>query len=154
MKKKPLAELLEEDCGLKDFHLILPHPLLPPRFREKSEQRNMILLLDRELTLHVRWEGARMHEHWPLTPAEAVRLIREVLSRLTIYRQELNTFSRFVAEAAEQPFEAKRFDAYEEEVSVPSPALRTPQQVSRFFMPSRVLEMGGESPLPDGSFNE
>ena len=104
----PLRERLEEDAGWEAFQMIIPHPFLPPRFRELARERNMILLLDQDMTLHIRWEGARMHEHHPLTPGAVRRLIKEVLRYMTQYRRELKVLARFIDGFAEMPFEDDR----------------------------------------------
>ena len=104
----PLKALLEKEAGWEEFQMIIPHPFLPPRYRELSKNRNMVLLLDRDMTLHIRWEGSRLHEHHPLTPRAAQRLVREALDRMSKYRRELQVFSRFCGQNAEQPFEDLR----------------------------------------------
>ena len=68
----------------------------------------MILLLDTDMTLHVRWEGARFYGHHPLTPRAAQRLIQEVLGYMSQYRRELKVFSRFIEQVGEEPFDDPR----------------------------------------------
>jgi hypothetical protein len=169
--KKSLTEFLEEEAGMEEFRFVLPHPFLPPRFQEVSQSRNLILLLDRDLTLHLRWEGARRHKHWPLTPRAAAGLIRDVLSRMTAYRKDMQDFSRFIERVAEQPFEDPRYDAVTKDVS-PKPALPiVPETKSPVELVAEVygwthaqlqqMELllsnpgtGGESPMGMGDFDE
>jgi hypothetical protein len=79
--------------------------------------------LDWDLTLNVRWEGARLFEYQPLTPAQAARLLREVSERAAQYRKELQTFSDFIQSAAEQPSESVRLDP-NYKITPPPPAER------------------------------
>lgn len=102
--------LLEKKALEDDIQFTIPHPLLPPRFREICEDRNMILLLDQDLTIHVRWEGERMSEHHPLTKGATRRLIREVLRKAKEYRRDLEIFARFVDQKAEEPFDDDRYE--------------------------------------------
>lgn len=129
----------------------------------------MVLVLDRDLCLHVRWEGARRHEHHPLTPKAAVRLVKEVLQNMTKYRREIDVFSRFIEEFGEQPFEDPRLEpATPDKERNPAPkgddggfGIRTMVHISS-TPPSTPAELelelnleaqaGGESPPgdPDG----
>jgi hypothetical protein len=156
-----LREMLDEDAGWQDFQMVIPAPFLPPRFQELSNGRNMILLLDRDLTLHVRWVGARMHEHRPLTPGGARRLVREVLNRMTKYRRDLQVFARFVDQEAEQPFDDPRFpdpirisdkrelppaSKIEEDGAVEISA--SVSEIREQLEAEHLVEAGGESPMP------
>ncbi len=114
----------------------------------------MVLLLDQDLTLHVRWEGARLHQHHPLTPRAARRLMQEVVGNMSKYRRELQIFSRFIEQRAEQPFGGLRvLDPAQRENQLP-PAFKDEEQESR---PAEVAaqvdisrsELGGESPMPE-----
>lgn len=111
MPTSELRKLLNEEAAFQEFSFIIPHPFLPPRYQKLSRERNMVLFLDQNLTVHVRWEGARMHEHLSLTSKATSRLIKEVLRNMTVYRREINVFSRFIEDFAEQPFENPRYDA-------------------------------------------
>lgn len=165
---------------MEEFRLILPHPFLPPRFQEEARERNMVLVLDQNMTLHLRWEGNRLHEHRPLTPKAAAHLMREVLVRISQYRPEVQAFSRFILRAAEQPFADGRYDPVNKEYK-PEPALPKKAEPPVEIEPSvdlvAVLESGtpiaswstaqiqqlerllsnprgGESPMPMGGFDE
>ncbi len=151
-----LRVLLEEKATEEDIQFIIPHPLLPPRFREICEDRNMVLLLDTDMTIHVRWEGERMSEHHPLTRGATRRLVREVLRKATAYRRELEVYARFVDRWAEEPFDDDRYEgvrfpkppppavngAVEEEESVEISAV---MDVAPRKAP---LSVGGTSPMP------
>ena len=159
----PLREALEAEAGWEEFQMIIPHPFLPPRFQNLAKGRNMILLLDRDMTLHIRWEGARMHEHHPLTPGAVRRLMKEVFTRMTKYRRELQVFSKFVDENAEQPFDDPRApDPLRwKEREMPVAAKEEPEEedeaievtahievgVSEQLEAERMLNRGGESPM-------
>ncbi len=163
----PLRKLLEEEAGWEEFRMTIPHPFLPPRFQKLSKNRNMVLLLDRDMTLHVRWEGSRLHEHHPLTPGAARGLIREVSSRMTKYRREVQVFSRFIGQKAEEPFEDNRSPDplrwKERELPAASRIEENPAQevVANITVETRIgealeaehlLSKGGESPM--GGFRE
>jgi len=149
----PLRKLLEEEAGWEEFQMIIPHPFLPPRFQNLSENRNMILLLDRDMTLHVRWEGSRIHEHHPLTPGAVNRLVKEVLRKMSKYRGELEVFNRFIQRNAEQPFDDPRaLDPIRFKVRKLPPAGKIEEKedtaievTARIQLPSP--ELGGESPM-------
>ena len=152
-----LRKLLDKEAGWEEFHLIIPHPFLPPRFQNQSDQRNMILLLDRDMTLHVRWEGSRLYEHQPLTPRATYRLIQEVLKNMTTYRRGLRVFSKFVEGWGEQPFEDERtLDPIRAQERKAPDAPRIEQEEDKPIELIATLETlldatseaGGESPMP------
>jgi len=123
--------------------MILPHPLLPPRFQDLSEDRNMILFLDQDMTLHVRWEGARIHEHHPLTPGAVNRLVKEVLRNMSKYRKDLEIFNRFVRQNAEQPFEDDRpLDPFRFKERELPPAERIAEEENRTIEITAEIEIG------------
>jgi hypothetical protein len=138
--------------------MTIPHPFLPPRFQKLAQNRNMILLLDQDLTLHVRWEGARRYEHHPLTPQAACRLIQEVQSRMVKYRRDIQIFSRFIEQNAEQPFENSRAldpvrwpkqetpGADKQEIDVSEVVAEA--EIGEALEAERMAERGGESPMP------
>jgi len=157
VSRSPLRELLEKEAGWEEFQMVVPHPFLPPRFRKLAEGRNMIILLDRDMTLHVRWEGARVHEHHPLTPRATQGLIREILRYMTKYRRELQVFSGFVGSCAEQPFDDPRALDPVRFKDKPLPAApKEKEKKAEENLPIEITatvslpmyEMGGESPMP------
>lgn len=109
MPVSKLRRLLEDEAGFEDFCLTIPHPLLPPRFHDLCENRNMILVLDDSMTIRVTWEGSRFEEYYPLNPAAAGRLLAEVQSNMTNYRRDLQIFERFIRQWGEKPFDVPRF---------------------------------------------
>jgi hypothetical protein len=148
-----LRKSLNEDAGIGEFEFIIPNSFLPPRFRKLPEQRNLILLVDQDLTIHVRWKGARFHEHHPLTPREAQQLIRESLGYMKKYRRELQIFSRFIGEMGEQPFDDPRpLDPAnsQEPQEAAAPKEKRQKVLSEVEMSVEVdrSKLGGESPLP------
>ncbi len=159
----PLRELLEQEAGWEDIQLVVPHPFLPPRLLEKAKNRNMIILLDQSMTLHIRWEGSRMHEHLPLTPRATRRLVLEVLDRMAKYRREIKVFSTFIERWAEEPFDDARYPdpVRWKKKEMPTAARieeEQAQEVIALIEPEasceaeRSLGRGGESPM--GEFDE
>jgi hypothetical protein len=158
-----LRRILEKGAGWEEFHYVIPHCFLPPRYRDISKNRNMRLLLDRDLTLHVRWEGSRTHEHHPLTPGAVNRLLGEVSTNMAKYRKELQVFSRFVRSRGEAPFEDLRYELADKEV-VPPVAKKAGEGIIEvganapitrpFFLRDFISDcQGGESPM-GGGFDE
>lgn len=163
----PLRALLEEEAGWEEFQMNIPHPFLPPRYQELSNNRNMILVLDRDMTLHVRWEGSRLHEHHPLTPRATRHLIREVLARMTKYRREIQVFSRFIEQSAELPFDDPRaldpirikereFPPAEPIVEEDDEAVEVSAEVEirEQLEGQQLAEQGGESPMGGDFFEQ
>ena len=112
----------------------------------------MILFLDQDLTLHVRWEGARIHEHHPLTPGAVNRLVKEVLRRMSQYRKDLEIFNRFVRQNAERPFEDDRpLDPYHFKERELPPAGKIVEEEDRTIEITADIhlpaELGGEGPM-------
>lgn len=154
-----LRALLEKVALEEDIQFTIPHPFLPPRFRKVCKNRNMLLLLDRDMTIHVRWEGERMSEHRPLTKGATRRLVREVLRKMKGYRIELGIYARFIERWAEEPFNDDRYESIQRapdppkaEKEVPKDPVSTGTEISANIelelseMPQNV---GGSSPLPD-----
>jgi len=150
-----LRRLLDEEKGWEEFRMVIPHPFLPPRFSNLAEGRNMLLVLDIDLALHVRWEGARLCEEHPLTPGETNRLLGEVLRNMTKYRRDLKAFQLFSAQNAVEPFESERdllFTAPEEK-SITAPKQEEELDVSEYADTlNKPLYRGGEAPI--GEINE
>jgi hypothetical protein len=145
-----------------EVEFILPHVFLPPRFKEISEDRNMILFLDIDQVMHVRWEGALQDSHHPLTPGACRRLFRECVRNMRKYRKDLDAFSRFVDKTAEEPFWDPRVSSLSKpRPEKPAEAIKDPEPeeiiavvdntgklVEGTF--SDLSESGGESPMPFG----
>jgi hypothetical protein len=162
-----LRALLEEESGIQDFHFVVPHPFLPPRYREMANNRNMILVLDECMTVRIRWEGSRFEEYSPLNPAAAGHLLKEVRANMTKYRTEVRVFEDFIRKYAEKPLdldrpldpwyrdrdrtlEAKRVQSSEgtDEVEVEVVADLGPP-IKSFSFQGVSEEQGGESPMGD-----
>lgn len=145
-----LKRLLEDLVGEQKMEWVIPHPFLPPRYRKICENRNMVLILSPNYTLHIRWEGARRGERISPTPGEVRRLLREVKRNISKYNQELKVFSKFVDEWAEEPNsdpvkddpsstrEPRKAELLEEDP-------QTPETFSRRV--GSITEMGGEAPI-------
>lgn len=160
MRKSQLRETLERKAIEEDLQFLIPYPFLPPRFRNISENRSMILLIDQELTIHVRWEGARLAEHHPLTVGATRQLIREVMRNMARYRRELRVYSRFIEGYAEEPFEDQRYEAFRLIKKLPTAVRdetkKTDMEADTIELKAKLLagtsacsNMGGESPLPE-----
>lgn len=146
-------KLLDRMAGEREIEFLIPHPFLPPRLQEVAERRNMILLFDRDFTLHVRWEGARRGEWHSITPGEARQIIASARRLLTRYRTELLAFEGFIRATAEQPFDHPRFDPPSDLKKLPKPKIReegTSDSVTVITAEiSAAANQGGESPFPD-----
>lgn len=101
---KALREILEERAGFEECEFIIPHVLLPPRYTEISDGKNMILVLDRDCVAQIRWEGSPADPHQDLTPGAVRRLMKDVFRNMRKYREDLKTFARFMDRTAEEPF--------------------------------------------------
>ncbi len=152
---KNLKTRLRDLSGEEEIEWIIPHPFLPPRYRKLCQNRNMVLLIDRDFTAHIRWEGARRGEWRSPTPGEVRTLIRQVKKNMRKYRTELDVFLRFVTDVVDIPFndpaenepssrrkpkQAERIDDSEEASSIESIVATIPIE--------KVAGMGGESPMP------
>jgi len=152
---KKLKNLLDSLAGEKEIEWIIPHPFLPPRYKKICENRNMVLLLSRNLTVRIRWEGARLGEWISPSPVEIRRLIREVKRKMTDYRKQLDIYSNFITEWVDttssnpveddpsshrKPREAVILDDCSEEVVAEIKNIKTTK--------TDTGNMGGESPLP------
>ena len=154
-KGRRLKAMLERVSGEEEVEFTIPHPFLPPRYREMSNRTNMILVLDRDMTLHVKWEGARLSEWNSITPGECRRIVASVLHYLSSYREELRAFSRFVDAHAEMPFDDPRFEPgtspQERAQERPAPVQReSKDRAAGVPVGTSALSMalGGESPCP------
>ena len=148
-----LRKLLEDKVLEENIFVTIPTIFLPPRFRKISSGRNMVLFMDTDATLHVRWEGADLLEHRPLTKRASNRLIHEVLQNMNKYRKDLAIYARFLAMWADDPEPTGRYeesfykrtapDAQENsEVTGPEIIAKfTPEDLNKFIG-------GGESPMP------
>lgn len=112
---RSLRKRLSETAGFGEVKFEIPHIFLPPRFQKISQGRDMILVLDLDLVVHVHWENTLLEQHRPLTLAEARRLFRECTRNMQKYRGDLSTFARFVDRHAEEPFWDPRKDSAEDE---------------------------------------
>lgn len=151
MKRNKLLDLLVEKMGQEDVEFVIPHPLLPPRYRDICENRNMIVTLDTENTIQLRWENARLVMWMSPTPGEFRTIVSYAMKKMQKYRRDLETFGNFVDRVAEDPFLDPIFDDGEapragvaEKEKVPSS-----ESVSQVRFP---LMGGGESPFPTWVF--
>lgn len=163
---KSLRERLNnalEGCD-EEVEFTIPHVFLPPRFKEVSEERNMILFLDIDQVVHVRWEGARFEEHRALTPGACRRLFKDCIANMKRYRKDLDTMARFIDREGQSPFWDPRRDSLTKEREERSaPALESSEEKKREItatvdhseeldleVAADLLELGGESPMPFG----
>ncbi len=170
MKVNRLRQLLREKAGEEQLDFRIPEVFLPPRFRGLSEGRDLLLMLDDDLTIHIRWQKEGFHVHHPLTPGAARRLVRESLRNMEKYKKELKIFGEFVDEVGEEPFEDERYhDGYCYERKTVPPAKRDRSEdegertatirnfpslraLARMIREQDSTESGGESPCPNVKF--
>lgn len=155
--KSKLARVVDD---LNEVEFILPHVFLPPRFKEVSKNRNMILFLDVDQVMHVRWEGALQDSHHPLTPGACRRLFKECVRNMRKYRKDLDAFSRFVDKTAEEPFwDPRNFGGSKPRPEKTAEAEEGPEEIIAAIdnkgqlvegTVSDFIEEGGESPMPFG----
>lgn len=162
---KNLKKRLDGALGEGEISFIIPHVFLPPRFKNVSNNRNMILFMDEDTVMHIRWEGALQDEYNPLNPGACRRVFKECIRNMKKYRKDLDTFSRFVDKEAEVPFWDPRTDSLtKDQPEKPAPASKEgsgQEEISAILGPEDKLiqgkvadsleeEMGGENPIPFG----
>jgi hypothetical protein len=162
---RTLRAQLDRSVGFDEVGFTIPHVFLPPRFKDISKNRNMILRMDLDSVLHVKWEGALQEEHHPLTPGAVRRLVKECFRNMKKYRRDLEVFARFIDKEGEEPFWDDRADSLTKDRPA-RPAIETPDakqkeaEIVAVLGPDGELiqgtvddfleeEMGGESALPD-----
>lgn len=168
MRASQLRQLLEDKTGEEQLEFRVPNIFLPPRFRELSEGRDLLLMMDDDLTIHIRWHGQDFHEHHPLTPGASRRLVGEIMRYMTKYRKHLKVFGKFIYEYAEQPWNEKRYhDGFRQEKEATQRAKEDrPEEEEEPETPGQEEEQGvtavvdgmdelielasqGDSPYPD-----
>lgn len=148
-----LRQLLEDKLLEENIFVTIPTIFLPPRFRKISGNRNMVLFMDIDATLHVRWEGTDLLEHRPLTKRACTRLIHEVLQNMNKYRRDLAIYTRFLETWADDPEPADRYEDSFYKRTAPSakenPEVTGPEIIAKFTPEDLSKFMGGgESPMP------
>lgn len=103
MSRKSLRNFLEERVGDTELEFIVPHALLPPRYRKLSPGNNLIICLDRNFLIQMRWQNVRSGRRAILSAGEVRRLTSYVVRALRKYRTDLTSFSRFLDRVAEKP---------------------------------------------------
>jgi hypothetical protein len=123
VRASQLRQLLEKKVGGEQLEFRIPQIFLPPRYRNLSEGRDLLLMLDDDLTIHIRWHNETFHEHHPLTPGETKRLMGEVMMYIKRYREHFRVFGTFVCEHAELPWDEERYhDGFCQEEEAPQRA--------------------------------
>ena len=116
MRANQLRQTLKKKAGWEQLEFRIPNIFLPPRFRDLSEGRDLLLMLDDDFTVHIRWHDADFHTHHPLTPGASRRLVGEIMQRMKQYKEHLGVFGKFIEEYAEQPFDEERYhDGFSQE---------------------------------------
>lgn len=149
MAPRKMKDFLDSTAGDEEIEFIIPHTFLPPRYVKEGERRNLIVMLDRDLTVHLRWENSRLGNWANITPGEFRRLMRECLNKESKYRADLKVFADFVGERAEAPFEDP---IYDEPLALPSSydkALREEGNKNKetVIYLNQDEDVGGEPPL-------
>lgn len=151
MKRNKLLDLLVDKMGEEEVEFVIPHPLLPPRYRKVCQGRNLIATLDVENTIQLRWENARLQVWMSPTPGEFRVLVAYALKQMQQYRRDLQTFGNFVDRVAEAPFQDPIFD--DTEAAKPKVAEKREIDSKTGISPGRFpFTAGGESPFPTWMF--
>lgn len=109
MRARQLRQLLKKKMGWEQLEFRVPPLFLPPRFRDLSKGRDLLLMMDDDFTIHIRWHNEDFHTHHPLTPGATRRLVSEIMKYTKQYREHLQVFGKFIDEHAEQPWEEERY---------------------------------------------
>lgn len=155
--EKSLREILEDKAGFEECEFLIPHIFLPPRFKKLAPGHNMILFLDIDMVIHVKWEGKRVEEHHPLTPGATRRLLREVSRNMTRYRRDMGVVARFLERKAEEPFWDPRVDSLTQEREEQDAEPEEGEEIVAILHGDEIIEgpiselmgLGGEGPLAD-----
>lgn len=116
MKGNQLRQLLEKRACMEQMEFRIPPVFLPPRYRDLSEGRDLLLMLDDDLTVHIRWHNEDFHTHHPLTIGASRRLVGEVTKYIQQYKEHLRVFGKFIDKYGEQPFDEERYhDGFRQE---------------------------------------
>lgn len=151
MKRNKLLDLLVEKMGQEDVEFVIPHPFLPPRYSKICGNRNMIVTLDTENTIQLRWENARLITWMSPTPGEFRTIVSYAMKKMQKYRRDLETFGNFVDRVAEDPFLDPIF--YDGEVPKAGVAEKKETASSASIPQVRFpFTGGGESPFPTWVF--
>ncbi len=110
MRVNQLRQLLEAKMGEEQLEFRVPNIFLPPRFRDLSGGQDLLLVMDDDFTIHIRWHNQDFHEHHPLTPGASRRLVGEVMRYSKLYRENLKMFGKLLCEYAEQPWDEERYN--------------------------------------------
>jgi hypothetical protein len=94
---------------MEQLEFRVPPVFLPPRFRDLSEGRDLLLTLDDDLTVHIRWHNEDFHTHHPLTIGATRRLVGEIMNYIKQYKEHLRVFGTFINKYGEQPFDEERY---------------------------------------------
>jgi len=149
VSRNKLLDLLVERMGREAVEFIIPHPLLPPRYRRECKDRNLIVTFDIENTIQLRWENARLTSWMSPTPGEFRVVVAYALKKMEQYRRDLRTFGNFVDRVAEQPFQDPIFD--DADTMVEPKLAEKKGSASKGSIPGvrfPFMGGGGESPLP------
>ena len=109
MRANQLRQILKKKAGWEQLEFRIPNIFLPPRFRDLSEGRDLLLMLDGDFTIHIRWHNEDFHTHHPLTPGASRRLVGEIMQRMKQYKEHLKVFGAFIDEYAERPYDEERY---------------------------------------------
>lgn len=148
MKKSKFLRTLEALAGEEQLELVIPHPLLPPRFLKISRGRNMLLQFNTDLQIFVGWEGARINKWEVLTPRGTSLLIRDVRRKLHQYDLDMGALQQFVQKNANYPIPDPAFEDPSER-AIPREAEEADEKKDVEPGSAEVVACeGGESPMP------
>ncbi len=174
MRANRLRQLLKKKAGWEQLEFLVPPLFLPPRFRALSKGRDLLLMMDDDFTIHIRWHNEDFHTHHPLTPGAARRLVGEIMKYIQQYKEHIKVFGKFVDEYAEQPWDEERYHYgfCQEEKATQRAKKNRPEEEEEHEAEGQEEELGevveiahgidelvqligqGDSPYPDVDYEE
>ncbi len=155
MKASQLRQLLNQKACVEQLEFRVPPVFLPPRFRDMSRGRDLLLMLDDDLTVHIRWHNETFLTHHPLTPGATRRLVGEITKYIKQYKDNLRVFGKFIDDFAEQPFDEERYhDGFCQEKEATQRAKKNgPKEEKKHEAQGQEEEQGEVVAVVDGNYD-
>lgn len=152
MRSKSLRSFFEASCGEQEIVFTVPRALLPPRYQKEVAKGDLVVVFDRDFTVHLRWSSLRMGPWRNVSAGEVRRLAKDVLANLRRFGRDLRDFEHSVSRFAEAPFEDPIHCEQEEpEETVGAEVLIVPEPSEKRVEPTASCA-GGEPPLVSWEF--
>lgn len=152
MGAKSLRSFFEASCGEQEIVFTVPRALLPPRYQKEEAKGDLVVVFDRDFTVHLRWSSLRMGPWRNVSAGEVRRLAKDVLTNLRKFGRDFREFERFVSDYAEAPFEDPiHCEQEESEEVVGAEVLIVPNASEKRAGPPASCA-GGEPPLVSWEF--